>query len=411
MCWSQRVSLRDSLESLADPGTTMPQVTGAPSGWEPGVRYEPDGSRTVTLPPSPALADEASWAAAIAALGVDIPDGYRVRLVEAKYDPQAWTRETPYSVHPATSVEHKTPAVTRPVWRYRFVVEVAPARIDVDELLRAIKPRKAAGVAVKGADLPAFVFTAGDLQLGKPDGDGTEGTVQRFLDSLDRALARYKVLRKRGQCGPVLLAWVGDCIEGTQASNPSTRADLTLTEQVRVYRRLMAEQVAAFAAAADSVHVAVVPGNHDDAFRMGKGPAYRYDDSWAIEGASQVADVMAAKGYDVAWTFPDKDGMHLTVQAAGSRIGLLHGHQTKGKMETWLAQKALSRDAIGTADVCLSGHFHHLRVTQLGPTCWMQTGALDGGSSWWTHGGGLSAPPAALTFVTAGGSWSGLEVV
>jgi hypothetical protein len=80
-------------------------------------------------------------------------------------------------------------------------------------------------------------------------------------------------------------------------------------------------------------------------------------------------------------------------------------------METWLAQKALSRDAIGTADVCLSGHYHHLRVTQLGPTCWMQTGALDGGSAWWTHGGGLETPPAALTFLTAGGKWNGLEVV
>lgn len=63
------------------------------------------------------------------------------------------------------------------------------------------------------------------------------------------------------------------------------------------------------------------------------------------------------------------------------------------------------------ADIVLSGHRHTLRIEHLGPTTWMQTGALDGGSKWWTHKGGLSSPPAALTFVTRDGRWHGLEVV
>jgi hypothetical protein len=315
------VSLADRrLDVLADPGTTAPQVVGAPSGWEPGVRYEPDGSRTVTLPPSPALADEASWAAAIAALGVDIPDGYRCRLVEAKYDPAAWTRETPYSVHPATSVQHKTPAVTRPVWRYRFVVEVAPARIDVDELLRAIKPRKRQNHNETVAVLPTYVYAFGDTQWGKPDGDGPDGTVARWYDSLDRAVTRYKALRKRGQCGPVTLLVAGDCIEGTQSQGGRLvgRLSLTLTEQVRLYRRTLADAVSAFAAL-DAVHVAVVPGNHDEALRVGDKMATRYDDSWAIEGASQVADVMAAKGYDVALREGDGPRRHRHLRRRGLR--------------------------------------------------------------------------------------------
>jgi hypothetical protein len=71
----------------------------------------------------------------------------------------------------------------------------------------------------------------------------------------------------------------------------------------------------------------------------------------------------------------------------------------------------MDRDAIGTADVVLSGHYHHLRLEQMGPTTHMQVGSLDGGSTWFTHLGGLSAPPAALTFVAEGGKWNGLEVV
>lgn len=393
------MSLGDRLEGLREAKSTVAQST-SPQGWEPGIKFEPDGSRIVTLPPSPALADEASWAAAVRSLGADVPDGYRVRLVEAKYDPAAWHRDT-----------EGEDAVTRPIWRYRFAVEVAPTRVDVDELLSSVK-RSTPKTQPASASDATFVFVAGDLQLGKPDGDGSAGTVERFYASLDRALTRCKSLRKRGQVGPVLLGWVGDCIEGTesQGSHLLARLDLTVTEQVRVYRRLMAEQVAAFAELAP-VHVAVVPGNHDEAKRVGNQVATRYDDSWAIEGAAQVADVMAAKGYDIGWTFPGHDGLHLTVDASGTRIGLLHGHQTRGKMQSWLANKALDREPIGTCDVVVSGHFHTLRLEHLGPTTWMQTGALDGGSVWWTHKGGLSSPPAALTFIAGGSRWHGLEIV
>ena len=406
------MSLSERLESLTEAGTTRPAVTGAPAGWEPGIRYEPDGSRIVTLPPSPALADEDSWAAAVQALGTDIPDGYRVRLVEAKYDPAAWTRDSEFVEHPRHEQAITTPAVTRPVWRYRFVVEPAPTRVSVDDLLASIKRHKPKAYPANGLPGETYVYALGDTQWGKPDGDGPEGTVQRWYDSLERALFRYKALRKRGHAGPVLLLVAGDCIEGTQSQGGrlTGRLALTLTEQMRVYRRTLADAVSAFAAL-ESVHVAVVPGNHDEALRVGDKMASRYDDSWALEGASQVADVMKAKGYEVAWTFPGRDGMHLTVDASGTRIGLLHGHQVRKGMAAWLGAKAMDRDAIGTADVVVSGHLHHLKLEQMGPTTHLQVGALDGGSTWFEHLGGNSAPPAALTFLASEGRWHGLEIV
>jgi len=109
--------------------------------------------------------------------------------------------------------------------------------------------------------------------------------------------------------------------------------------------------------------------------------------------------------------FPGHDEMHLVADVSGTRIGMLHGHQVRGKMQPWLANKAMDRDAIGTSDVVVAGHLHHLRIEQFGPTTFMQTGALDGGSVWYQHKGGLSAPPAALTFVTSGGAWHDLQVV
>ena len=391
------MSLSDRLDSLTAPGTNTGQVRSpAPAGWEPGVRYLPNGEQVVTSGPIPETDDPTP---VLAAMGITVPDGFRARLAEVRHDPAAWTRTA-----------QGEDAVTVPVVRCRWVIEPSPRHVDVDELLAAIKPRKRTPSPVEGR---AFVFAAGDLQLGKSDGDGSAGTAQRFLDSLDRSVTRYKTLRKRGHAGPVALLWAGDCIEGTesQGSRLLARLDLTITEQVRVYRRLMAEQVQAFTDLSDDVTVAVVPGNHDEAKRVGDQMATRYDDSWAIEGASQVADVMAAKGHDIRWLFPDRDGLHLVVDVAGTRVGLLHGHQTRGKMQTWLGGKAVARDAIGTSDVIVSGHYHHLRVEQFGPTCWMQVGSLDGGSTWWQHRGNPEAPPAALTFLTSGGTWNALEIV
>jgi len=395
------MSLNESLDSLKAAASTAQAITSTPKGWEAGIKFEPNGSRLITLPAGPELGDESTWAAAVQALGVSVPDGFRIRLVEAKFDPVAWTRDDADQAN----------AVTRAVWRYRFVVEVAPAQIPIDDLLKAVRKRKPA----KAKDAPeSFVFVMGDLQLGKPDGDGSAGTVQRFYDSLDRALTRYKYLRKAGMVDKVCLSFVGDCPEGTQSQggNLVGRLDLTLTEQIRVLRRIFADEVTAFGDLASEVLVCAVPGNHGDVLRVGNQVATNYDDNWDIESLVQVADVCQAKGYDnLKWMFPGHDEMHLVADVSGTRIGMLHGHQVRGKMQPWLANKAMDRDAIGTSDVVVAGHFHHLHIQQFGPTTFMQTGALDGGSVWWQHKGGLTAPPAALTFVTSGGVWHDLQVV
>jgi hypothetical protein len=80
-------------------------------------------------------------------------------------------------------------------------------------------------------------------------------------------------------------------------------------------------------------------------------------------------------------------------------------------MDAWLAAQAQGRYAIGTADVIISGHYHHLRVQQLGPTTWVQTPSLDGASLWWRHSGHTDAPPGMVTMLMGGGSWQSLEIV
>ena len=404
------MTLSDRLAALAAPGPTdqYPTTrTPAPSGWEPGVKYEPNGSMVVTVPPSPSLSDEDSWRSAVESLGVSIPEGWTVRLVEARYDPAAWHRDA-----------QGEDAYTAPVWRYKFQVLPAARSINVDELLAwAGKPRKTARPASDTASGITYAVAAGDLQIGKPDNGGTVGTIERFQQAHAESLARYKGLRKRGKAGDdVALLWVGDCIEGTesQGSKLLARLDLTVTEQVRVYRRLMLAQVKDYLDAGARVRVAVVPGNHDEAKRVGDQMATVYSDSWAIEGAAAVADALDVSGYgdQVAFVFPGYDELTITLDLDGTVVGLLHGHQTRGKMSTWLAGQSLGRQAVGHAtDLVISGHFHHLKIEQIGPVTHIQVPSMDGGSNWWRHKTGLDAPPGMVTMLIGGGGWRSLEVV
>ena len=399
------MSLAEDLTRLASlPGAMEPQRAArptAPSGWEPGVKYEPGGAMVVTAMPSEPLETEDEWRDAVEALGLRVPSGHRVRLVEARFDPYAWTRE-----------KDGEDAVTRPAWRYRFAVEPELRTVNLDELLASIKTPKPRPSAIEA---PVYVVALADTQIGKPDGDGTAGTVRRVLDAHARALKRFRDLRKRGKAGEVVIVVAGDCIEGTesQGSRLLARLDCDVTTQVRIYRRLLAQIVTDYADKADRVRVAVVPGNHDEAKRVGDKMATSYTDSWALEGAASVADALDIAGYQdrVAFIMPSRDEMTITLDVAGTTLGVLHGHQTRGKMETWLAGQAQGRYAIGTADVIISGHYHHLRVQQLGPTTWVQTPSLDGASLWWRHSGHTDAPPGMVTMLMGGGSWQSLEIV
>lgn len=402
------MALSEDLETLANSGNTSDYQTRtadrAPSGWEAGIKYEPSGM-VVTTPPVPQIGDESTWATVVEAMGVAVPDGYKVRLVEAKYDPAAWHRDA-----------QGEDAVTRPIWRYRFAIEPKPTGITSEDLLNEIKTWKPKKRPAAIGDGLAFVVNYADTQIGKPDGDGSQGTVSRVLTKTDQAAERLKELRKIGRkVDAIYLPQLGDCIEGfnSQGGRLAWRNQLTLTEQVRVYRRLLLHIVKTFAPLADRVVVPVVGGNHDEAVRTGDKMSTRYDDSWAIEAASTVADVVAETwmASHVSFVFPAKDEMTLTLDIQGTTVGLAHGHQTRGKTHDWWAKQAHGLQPIGDATLLLTGHYHHLKLEQSGAKTWLQQPALDGGSTWFRHLTGQDAPAGLVTLLVGGGTWQDLAVL
>ena len=138
-----------------------------PTGWEPGVLRDKDGEITVTTNLVPKIDDEDSWKAAVESLGVSVPEGWVIRLYEARYDPAAWHRD-----------EDGGEAVTRPAWRYRFKVEPATAStVDFDDLLDLVSKHKAHKSSNENIGTKQWILATGDWQLGKIDGDGVEGLV------------------------------------------------------------------------------------------------------------------------------------------------------------------------------------------------------------------------------------------
>jgi hypothetical protein len=286
---------------------------------------------------------------------------------------------------------------------------------QMSEILRGYQSEPRAAGTTGGTMLVGVA----DLQAGKLDNSGSAGLVERF-GRLTEDIRQH--MEARGpKLDRLILAWAGDCIEGVvaQRGRLATRLDLSVTEQVRLYRRLALHQIATLAPLANEVLVATVPGNHDETYRavdMG------VNDSWAIEGMSAVSDALALGGdkYNhVKFLFPEHERLDVTFNAGSAAhpyiIGLTHGHlasSPNGEINWWKGQ-AHAEQPIGRAQLLLTGHFHHVRVEDTGVRkTWIQLPALDGGSAWFLRkkGEDCTAGMATLDITGAGPDWSNFRI-
>jgi len=387
------VNLDDALAATEPHDDARRDRPTHPKGWEPGYEWNGNGG---TITTSPLAAAPKSWDAFI---------------IDAGHDPAEVEIIGPMQ-HRGWDVQQKGGNVVR-LRYYRISIQRRTLRQDIDDLIKAAKRRGNVRSPSANGNEPAhsaFLVALGDLQLGKMDGDGAEGTVARFLDKTQAAVDRYKALKKPG---PIYLTHLGDCIEGmvSQGGQNQWRTTLTVTEQVRLYRRLLIEQVKAFASVTDRLVVAGIPGNHDEANR----PIHTYGDSWAIDSLAAVKDALDLAGNygHVSIHAPARDELTLTLDVAGTIVGLAHGHQWRaGQHVTWWAKQSHGRQPIGDADLLLAGHLHHLRIEQTGSDkTFLQVPALESGSQWWKHRTGEWGQPGIVTAVVGGGSWRSLEVL
>lgn len=397
------MSLEDDINSLTNPGDKSNYRQGVmakhPSGWEPGVAWNGDSG---TLTSKPLDSEPNDWSELLAVWDLD-PEVFEV-VEPVQY--RAWDAPNPEGG-------------LRRLFYYRATIRRrVESRASVAELLAVLKEKRPRMGSFEPSDGGfMYVVPAGDLQIGKPDGDGSEGTIRRFVEKTDMSVVRLKELRRlKRPISGVMLPWLGDCIEGLVSQSGALaaagRLDLTMSEQLRVYRRLMLYQIQQFAGLTDRIIVPVVPGNHDEVQKAGK-VVRRFDDSWAIEGAVAVADALKLNTqYDhVSFVFPGVDELTITLDVAGTPVGFAHGHQFGRDPMKWWAGQAHGMQDIGSATLLLGAHLHHLRIEQGGAKTFIQIPAMDGGSTWWRHKTGQDAPAAMVSMLIGHGGWSDLAVL
>jgi hypothetical protein len=396
---------RMSVGTLTDPqppASAKTAVRGSGGTWQPGIDIDPAQGGEFRTKPRPV--DQAA----------PEPEPEEAELLaEFELDPAVWeitsARKSTWQSPSGQWLEARKVS-----FRKRGTGPLAP--VDIEAVMSRYPAERL--LRQKGASERILMVPAGDLQLGKSEGGGTEATVERFCritDDIAENVARH------GFNTSLILPWLGDCIEGIVSGKGRYIAqnDLPISEQVRVYRRLIMHQLGVLAPLAIKILIPVVPGNHDETTRVQEMPV---TDSWAIEGASAVADWMSGRpGFEhVEFVFPEPGEMGVTVNVgtvdAPYAISFHHGHvatSAAGIIPWWKGQ-AYGRQHAGQADMLVSAHFHHLRVEHTGGNrTWLQIPALDGGSGWYRRRTGEDAPTGMVSLEITpgkGSGWRGLTV-
>ena len=326
-------------------------------------------------------------------------------LEEFGLDPKAWR---------VTSVRQSKWQTFNEDWLEAYKVSVVPADFvdgpdfDLEQLVDEIKKWKPSKGSKQATGDGAFVIVPSDQQIGKKaNGLGTEDSIQKILSVTDGAFQRYKELQKIGRSlGTVSMLLAGDHVEGNTSQNGRLQSpaasDLGQTEQTRVARRLLMQQIKTFAPHCEEMIIAVVNGNHDEVTRQVVADP---SDGWNVEIASAVQDACAENDAlaHVKFRYPEKDHQTLTVNICGTLVGLFHGHQASKDVVKYLSGQAAGQTALGMADLWVSGHYHHFKALDIGSRLWLQAPTTDNGSPWWRDRAGLESQPGLLTFTVGEG--------
>jgi predicted phosphodiesterase len=368
------MSKLNDLEALGRQGSDR-KAKATPEAWRPRLEVDEKGGYFVSTPQANPVGDV-----------VDL-------LGEFDLNPDEWT---------VTGVRRSKWQRWDEEWLHSYRVNVVPRKaqtvVDYGQLEEDIKKWRPSKAAKPTKGDRAFVVAIGDTQWGKDAGDGTEGTVQRVMSAMESATIRHREVKDRG-IGTIVLPQMGDCIEGvvSQGGRITGRLDLALTSQIRLGRRVLFEWVKRMAPLTDRLIIPVVPGNHDESQRQVLTDPV---DSFQVDIVSQVLDMCAENPalQHVEARYPEADNSTLAVEIAGSLLGFAHGHQSRDLIKWWEGQ-ALGSTPVGSADILITGHYHHLRVQNIGERLWIQIPSLDGGSAWFRDRRGYDSPHGIVSLV------------
>ena len=364
-----------------------------PKGWEPGVVLDGGKSYVASGPVKSEKEARKKWDDYIELLGFPADEFEIIEPVHVR----TWDMQTPDGV--------------QRMFYYKADVRSKKhikGDKDFDKLIAEIKKAKKPARKTKTKENGSMIVCLSDWQLGKRDGDGTEGIIKRTTQMIPDVIDRMKELRKAGNpINKLYVFGLGDLVEGCgdHYAMQNFSVEIDQRRQEMVARRLLIKALMAWAPHFDKIVVAAVPGNHGENRKNGKAHT-TFGDNIDVAVFDQAQEALSMnKAFDhISFVIPENE-LWLTLDIDGVIVGLAHGHQfrTGGryshqKAVSWLSGQAFGKTDIGDVDILLSGHFHHLFVINEGQRTLMQAPSVDGGSEWFENLTGKNSFAGVLTF-------------
>ena len=373
------------LEGLEN--TPAPKVT-VPEGWSPAISFDSEGGEA-TLP-AVVEGTEPDVIGFLRDAGIN-PDE-----IEIIGEPRVsrWQVARPFPLEPAWHT------AVRVRWRKRG------ATIDLPLLYALAKKTKP--VTPKPVDTgKALVVLWSDLQVGKVDHrGGAEALIHRVAETQVALLNKIKEVKPE----KIIFCDVGDTIEnfGNAADMHQLQSnDLSIMQQVDLATSLAYETLKQISKYAPVVYLSV--GSNHCQWRVNKQRVGKTLDDWGIHIGRTLARLTKEVGLPITFYEPAQHDESLAFDVFDDKfhiLGLWHGHQSPrpDAVPTWWRQQAFGKQPIHAATIGVSGHFHHLRVLELGSTprgtsrFWVQASTLDNGSNWWRTTAGEDSQPGLVCF-------------
>ena len=278
---------------------------------------------------------------------------------------------------------------------------------DIGDLVEMIRGRRLRHDAPPATGQDAWLYVASDWQIGKGEGDGTPGTVDRVTHSIELAVEHVKNLRRMGRAMPEgVLAGTGDLGEGTCGffANQAFVTDCNRREQNKIVRSLLTYAIDELSPLFERFTVLSVAGNHGENRNNGKKATddADNDDVAQFECVKEAFD-RAGTATPITWIIPH-DELSLAAELGGVKVGFTHGHLftsggklSQAKALEWWKGQVFGSQPVAEAKLLISSHFHHFSAINHGARTHLQTPAMDPGSRWVTNSWGADSPAGVLT--------------
>lgn len=295
---------------------------------------------------------------------------------------------------------------------YRFTFRRKTANLDYPLLVQEAKKKVKAKPLTKVED-KALVILWSDLQVGKVD---YRGNSQSLIERVE--LMKTRLVKKVKQEKPkkIIFCDLGDTVENFNNAADTAQLqgnDLSIMAQVDLATTFAYETLKLLYSYVPDITYASVGSNHCQ-WRVNKQVVGRAEDDWGVFIGRQLARLSKEADMDIRFIEPQPHDESLAIDVFEDQfhiLGVVHGHQAKrpDMMATWWRGQAFGRQPVADATTLVHGHWHHLRVTELGSTprgtsrFLIMAPTMDNGSGWWKKVTGEDSVPGLATFILESG--------